>query len=121
MATPIAQTAGTPQGAALVQAARAAVNAARTYADSLPDDHPNVVPAQRCLNSLLLVLANILRGQATATVAAPPSSSLYELAVMKYGDISDAFALGDANLIPSMRLPNYIPTPVALPPYSSSL
>ena len=75
---------------------------------------PGYVAWTQITSMVTLILVNIRAGQAPQQTTIR-GGSLYEVAAMTYGDVTQAFAIAQVNGIPTARLPNALVQSINLP------
>jgi hypothetical protein len=110
---PITQ-ANVPAIGATIAAIGVAVAAVNAYLATVSPTSGGYVPGSQIISSLNLAAQNIERGQNIKSVQVQ-GMSLFEVAAQYYGDASKAFAIAQANGLPSPFLSSRLPTTITLP------
>jgi hypothetical protein len=100
----------------IVPAVTAAVAAVTTYSKGLPQTSTLFAAAMQLTAALTAIGQNVTRGQSASAVQVQ-GQSLFSLAALHYGDITQAFALAQANGLPSPFLSSAQQTYISLAPF----
>jgi hypothetical protein len=116
-AGPIAQLTGSSVQGMLADVS-SALSAVQSYGQNLTDGTPQFVATQQIISSLILLQKNIAQGQSQNTIRVQ-GASIFEIAVLAYEDVSQAFTLMQANGMVSPYTSTLAPTDITIPPLPS--